>query len=257
MTALRTLTIAAATSVLTLLPSSVLAQEPAVAPDSVPAAARIIARYHEAVGAAALAAVQSIHSVGDLAIPAAGVTGTLEIWQGRPNRTTMVASVPGYGEVRTGHTGQNGWVLDPIEGARLLAGPEGAQADDDAHFDSHLRPSALVDSMRTVERTTLAGYDCYKVQTAWKTGRETSDCYSVETGLLVGSVRTHHASTGPAQALILYEEYREYGQIRLPSRITTQVNGIDQVITLRSVTFDSVPDSAFTPPASIRALTGS
>lgn len=256
MTPIRTTTIAIAVSTFTVLTAPVLAQEPAVATDSLPTAAEIIDRYHEAIGASELAAVQSIHSLGDLAIPVAGITGTIEIWQGRPNRTAMVVTVPGYGEVHTGHTGQNGWVLDPVEGARLLAGPEGAQADDDAHFESHLRPADLVDSMRTVERTNVAGYDCYEVRTAWKTGRVTNDCYSVDTGLLVGSNRTHHTTSGPAQALILYEEYREYGSIRMPSRITTQVNGVDQVITLRTVLLDSVPDSAFEPPASIRALTG-
>jgi hypothetical protein len=215
-----------------------------------------MARYHEAFGASAFANVQSLHSVGEFAIPSAGITGTLEIWQGRPNRTLLHASVPDYGDVRTGFTGENGWSTDPLEGPRILAGPEAAQAEDDAHFDSHLRMPELVDSMTMIERTTLSGYDCYKVRTVWKSGRETSDCFSVDTGLLVGSLRTHHASTGPADALILYEEYREFGDLRIPTRITTRVNGVDQVITLHSVTLNEVPDSAFDPPADVRALIG-
>lgn len=252
----------AARGVATLLACLGAAAAPAMAQDTtaaaatLPSAEQILTRYHEAVGAVAFANIQSLYSVGELAIPAAGITGTLEVWQARPNRTVMHASVPGYGDVLTGFTGDSGWSLDPLEGARMLAGPEAAQARDDAHFDSHLRTAELVDSMTAIERTTLSGYDCYKVRTIWKSGRETVDCFSAETGLLVGSLRTHQSSTGPAEALILYEEYRPFGDVRIPTRITTQVSGIDQVITLRVVTLDEVPDSAFELPPEIRALLG-
>lgn len=234
-----------------------MAQDTTAAQAPLPSAQQILTRYHEAIAAAAFADIQSLHSVGELAIPAAGITGTLEVWQGRPNRTVMHASVPGYGDVRTGFTGDSGWSLDPLQGARILAGAEAAQARDDAHFDSHLRTAELVDSMTTLERTTLSGYDCYKVRTIWKSGRETVDCFSAETGLLVGSLRTHQSSAGPAEALILYEEYRLFGDVRLPTRITTQVNGLDQIITLRAVTLDEVPDSTFQPPPQVRTLLGS
>jgi hypothetical protein len=208
------------------------------------------------MGAQTFAGIQSLHSSGDLAIPAAGISGTIEIWQGRPNRTLLHAAVPGYGDVRAGFTGENGWSVDPADGPRILAGPEADQAADDAHFDSHLRTPELVDSMRTVERTTLSGYECHAVRMFWKSGRITTDCFSVESGLLVGSMRTHHSATGPADALVLYEDYRDFGNIRLPTRITTQVNGVDQVIRLTSVTLNDVPDSAFEPPPAIRALLG-
>ncbi|HEX2167088.1 MAG TPA: hypothetical protein VHG09_07575 [Longimicrobiales bacterium] len=233
------------------------AAQTSVATDTpLPAASELLARYHEAMGAATFANIQSLHSVGELAIPTAGITGTLEIWQGRPNRTVMHASVPNYGDVRTGFTGETGWSVDPMSGARLLTGAEAKQAHDDAHFDSHLRTSELIDSMTTVERTTLSGYECYKVRVVWKTGRTTQDCFAVDTGLLVGSIRTHHAQTGPAEALIIYEEYQQFGDLRLPTRITTRVGGVDQVITLRSVTLNDVQDSAFQAPPEIRELIG-
>lgn len=255
----RAAVVAGAALMLAALPLA--AQVPIGQPDTasqhnLPSAEEITARYHQAIGVAAFAQIQSLHSVGELAIPAAGITGTLEVWQGRPNRTVMYAAVPNYGEVRTGFTGDTGWSVDPVEGARILSGLEAAQAADDAHFDSHLRTPELIASMTTVERTTLSGYDCYKVRTLWKTGRETSDCFSADTGLLVGSIRTHHSGSGPAQALILYEEYRQFGDLRVPTRITTRVGGVDQVISLHTVELDTVADSAFDPPAEIRALLG-
>jgi hypothetical protein len=220
-----------------------------------PSADQILARYHAAMGVAAFASVRSLHSVGELNIPAAGLIGRLEVWQARPNRTQISVSVPGFGDVHTGFTGAAGWAVDPVQGPRLMVGPEALQAQDDAHFDSHLRTSELVESITTIEHTTLAGHDCIKVRTVWKSARITNDCFSTETGLLVGSVRTHHdAGTGPADATILYEEYRQFGEVRLPTRITTRVNGRDQIITLRSVTLNAVPDSAFVLPDAVRAL---
>ena len=229
--------------------------EPA-AQESLPTAEQILSRYHLEMGAEKFAAIQSMHTTGELAIPAAGITGTLEIWQARPNRTLMYASVPNYGDVRTGFTGTAGWSHDPMEGPRVLNGSEAAQAGDDAHFDSHLRTAELVESVTTIERTTLGGHACYKVRTVWKTKRESDDCFSVETGLLVGSSRTHHSSTGPADALILYEEYRNFGNVRLPTRITTRVNGIDQVVTLSAVELNQVENSAFEPPPEVAKLLG-
>jgi hypothetical protein len=226
------------------------------AQDSLPPAADILARYHEAVGAPLFAAVQSLHSTGEISIPAAGITGRVEIWQGRPNRTLMHATVPGFGAVQTGFTGTSGWSIDPADGARVLTGPEAAQAEDDAHFESHLRTPELVSSMTTIERTTLGGHDCHKVRTLWKSGRETMDCYSTESGLLVGSLRTHQSSTGPADALIIYEDYRQFGGVRIPTRIITRVEDIEQIITLVDVTLNGVPDSAFDPPSPIRLLLG-
>lgn len=228
------------------------AQPPAQ--DSLPPADQLLARYHEEMGAEKFAAIQSIHATGQLSVPAAGITGTLEIWQARPDRTLMHAVVSNYGDVRTGFTGESGWSFDPVEGPRVLAGPEAAQAEDDAHFDSHLRTSELVASATTVERTTLGGYDCYKVRMVWKTGRESDDCFSVDTGLLVGSQRVHQSSAGPADALILYEEYRLFGDVRMPTRITTRVNGMDQVVTLEKLELNMVEDSAFDPPPEVAKL---
>lgn len=245
---------AAAALTLALVPAARAQESPSRAAEPLPAAAQIVARYHAEIGAAAFVNVRSLHSKGELAIPGAGMTGALEVWQARPNRTQIAVSVPGFGEVRTGFTGEDGWSIDPVDGPRLLAGPEAVQAADDASFDSHLRTPELVDSMTTVERTTLGGHACINVRSFWKSGRITTDCYSTQTGLLVGSLRTHHASSGPADALILYEEYRQFGDVRVPTRITTQVNGVAQIITLLSVTLNDAPDSAFEPPAGIRSL---
>ncbi|CAN5817756.1 hypothetical protein BH23GEM9_BH23GEM9_15510 [soil metagenome] len=220
-----------------------------------PDAKDLLARYREAIGGtAAMADKQSVHSVGEFSVPAAGLVAQFEAYSARPNRSATKVPIPGFGEFLRGFTGDVAWSVDPMEGPRLLQGPELAEARDEAAFESSLRPDELVESVTTVERTTLAGRECYKVRVAWKSGRETFDCFSPESGLLVGSMSKQHSAMGVVDAVALYDEYRDFGGVRMASRITVQILGNEQVVMLREVRFNEVPDSAFEPPTEIRAL---
>jgi hypothetical protein len=233
-----------------------LASAGTAAAQDLPSADAIVERYREAIGAAAYAQKQSMHTVGEFSLPAMGLTASIESFAARPNRSAAIVPIPGFGEFRRGHTGEHPWSVDPMEGARVLQGAEAQEANDEGYFDAMLRPAALVESMTTVERTTIAGRDCYKVKVVWKSGRENTDCYSPESGLLVASVRTQQSSMGEVEAVQLYDDYKAFSGVTLPTRMTVQIMGNEQVITVRDVTFDDVPDSAFTPPAEIRALIG-
>jgi hypothetical protein len=243
------------TSTAVILACTLLHVVPAGAQDAAPDARSIVARHQQAVGGLdAHAAVRSLHSTGELAIPSAGITGTLEVWQARPNRTAMRVDIPGWGTVSSGFTGVAGWTLSSTEGARLMTGAEALQAADDAHFDSLLRAPALVDSLVYLERTAIAGQTCDRVRVVWRSGRVSSDCFAVDSGLLVASSRSQLSGDAAADATVLYADYRAFGSIRIPTRITTIVSGIEQVVTLLTVSLDDVADDALTPPPAIRAL---
>jgi hypothetical protein len=241
--------VAALALIITATGTSLRAQE-------LPAAETLVERYREAIGASALGDKQSVHSVGEFSLPAMGLTAPFEAYSARPNRSAMKIPIPGFGEFRRGHTGEVAWAMDPMEGPRVLQGAEALEAGDEAQFESSLRPATLVEAMTTVERTTLAGRDCFKVKVVWKSGRETFDCYSPETGLLVGSMMKQRSAMGEIDAVALYDEYRDFGGVRMAARVTVQVMGNEQVVTVHEVHFDAVPDSAFEPPAEIRALIG-
>jgi hypothetical protein len=174
--------------------------------------------------------------------------------QARPNLMAMKVTISGLGEIRSGFDGENGWSLNPMEGPRLLTGPELVQIRDDAAFDSSLRDPSLVESMETIEKTQAAGRDCYKVRMTWKSGRETFDCFDAENGLLIATWQTAETAMGPIESTVIYSDYKEFGAIRLPSRTTQQVMGQEMVITVTTVDFSAVDASAFTPPAEIKAL---
>jgi len=226
------------------------------AAQDMPDAKTLLEKYHANINAAAWANVQSMHSTGEFSLPAQGLSATFEAMSARPSRTAVKVDIPGIGELRMGFFNGKGWTVSSFEGARLYEGAEQAQAADDAHFDSVLRTAELVTSMTTVERTRLAGTDCWKVKVVWKSGRETHDCYGVESGLLIGSMYRHESNAGTGDAVALYDDYREFGGVKLPTKITTQILGMEQIITLREVKLNEVADSALEPPPAIRTLMG-
>lgn len=222
-----------------------------------PAAADLIARYREAVGGAGvLDGRQSLRSTGQFSMPAAGLVADFEAHAARPNRTSMRVTIPGFGEIRSGYTGEVGWSMNPAEGPRLLQGGEAVQSADEADFESILRLPSSIASMTTVDRTSLAGRDCYRVRLVWVSGRETFDCYSPETGLLVGTMTTQETSLGTLDAVTLYDDYRDFDGVMMAGRVTIQVMGVEQVITVSEVQFDVAADEATAPPAEIQALIG-
>jgi hypothetical protein len=220
-----------------------------------PEASAVIARYQQAVGGKdALASFNSMHAVGEFSMPAQGLVASVEVSSARPNRSAMRINIAGFGEMRTGINGDVAWSMNPMEGPRLLQGEEKAQAAEEGMFDSGLRTESVIKSATTVERTRLAGQECLKVRLVWQSGRQSYDCYSESTGLLVGTVSTQQTAMGPVEAVTLYADYREVNGFRSPMRLTIQVMGIEQIITFREMTFNTVPDSAFDVPAEIRAL---
>jgi hypothetical protein len=207
-------------------------------------------------GTNALAPHQSMHTVGQFSMPAQGLTADFETFSARPNRSAMRVAIAGLGEIRSGFTGNVAWSLNPMEGPRIMEGRERDQSAEESVFESTLRLPTVIESAETVERTRIGGRECLKVKLVWKSGRETHDCYSEETGLLVGSLARQESSMGVLETVTLYEDYRKFGNVLMPARITLQVMGIEQVITINDVRFDAVSDDAFSPPAEIRALIG-
>jgi hypothetical protein len=235
--------------------AAALALPAAAGAQSLPEASAVIARYQQAVGGKdALANYNSMHTVGEVSMPAQGLVATLETFAARPGNAATRMTIAGFGEIRSGVNGEVAWSMNPMEGPRLLQGAEKTQNTEGSSFEVSLRPASLIKSATSVERTKLGGRDCLKVRVEWQSGRTSHDCYSEETGLLVGTLSTQQTNMGALETVSLLDDYRETGGILMPMRLTVQTMGMEQIITLREVKFNSVPESAFELPAEIRAL---
>ncbi len=108
--------------------------------------------------------------------------------------------------------------------------------------------------METEGRDEMNGEPCWKVRLAWKSGRTTHECYSIETGLLVGVTGTVTTVMGEFDYTTLVSEYRQFGDVRIATRVVQQSLGQEQVVTTDAVKFGKLDPSVFEPPPEIQAL---
>jgi hypothetical protein len=243
-----------------LLSASLYAQAPAVKPAApaanapLPEARTIVERHIKAIGGReAILAHKSMHASGTLSIPSSGITGPVDIYGAAPDRVLVRASVAGIGEIVDAYNGTHAWSINPMTGPTLKAGKELEQTKLDADFYSELRDPKRY-TMKTVEKTTFDGRDCYKVSMKRTDGSEDFDFYDVATGLRAGSINTRETQMGTMTVSNVETNYKKFGTLTQATTLTQKVMGVEQRITLETVEYDKVDASVFEPPATIKAL---
>jgi hypothetical protein len=229
---------------------------PAEAAAALPSARSVLDRHVQAIGGReAILSHTSSHATGTMSVPAAGITGTLEVFAAaRPNRVIVKIVLGGVGEVMEGFDGVTAWSLSPMTGAMVL---QGKQLDDrkfDSEFHSELHDSARYTSMKTLEKTPFEGRPCYKVSLTRPDGREDIEFYDVETGLKAGSINTRETPMGSITTTSVETDYRKFGNVLQATTLRQSAMGIQQVFTVSTLEYDKVEPSVFEPPAQIKAL---
>ena len=242
----------AAAATLTIL---AIAPVAAQAPAALPAAKDLIAKFVAATNSAAVMAKhQSVRTKGRFELPAAGVSGDLEISQARPNKTVMRINVSSIGQIEQGFDGTTAWSINPMQGPRLMTGRELDAVREESSFGASSRQGPNVASATTIEKTEMNGESCYKVKMVWKSGRETFDCYSAASGLLIASMGKQESPMGTIEVTNLISDYKDFGGQKIATRLTQQVMGNEQVLIINTVDYDAAEPTAFDMPAAIKAL---
>ena len=222
-----------------------------------PAPREIINRFIKAFGGRdALVKHTSMHSTGNFEIASMGMRGQMESFSAKPNRALIKVSFPGIGEMRQGFDGEVGWAIDPASGPTVLEGKQLAERRQDSDFQNMLHDPAKFSAMETVERVPFEGKDAYKVKLTRTSGEVYHEFFDVESGLLVGSIVARETAMGRIEATSVMSDYKRFGDILLPTRITQKGAVGEIVITINSVEFDQVDPSIFELPAEIKALAG-
>jgi hypothetical protein len=224
-------------------------------PAELPSARSIIDRHVQAVGGRkAVLGHSSLHAIGTMTVVGSGITGPLHVYGAKPNKSLVKIGLGGIGELLEGFDGTTGWTLNPVTGPMLAQGKELEEKRFDADFYSDLHEPGRYVSMTTVEKTTFEGRPCYKVSLVKKGGGEDFDYYDVETGLKAGATGTRESPMGPLSVTQAHSDYKKFGDMLVPTTMKQSAMGVQQVLTITSVEFDSVPPSMFEPPAQIKAL---
>ena len=220
-----------------------------------PSGSSVLERYLTAIGGRdALVSHRSVHASGTLTMPAAGLTGTLDIYAAAPNRTLLRVSFPGVGEVFEGFDGTHAWTLSAMSGPMLLEGKALEEKKFDSEFNSELRSDSRYQSVTTLEEVDFEGRRCYKVRLARKTGGEDIEFYDVVTGLRAGRIATRETLLGPVTSTMVLTDYKRVGNLVQPTTLRTQGGGVVQVIRISWTEYDRVPASIFELPPPIVAL---
>lgn len=228
----------------------------AQAASPLPPAKELIARYVTAIGGRdALLKHTTVRSTGSFEMAAAGLKGELTMVQSKDGKQAMTISIPGMGELAGGYDGTIGWSMNPMQGPRILEGKELAQLQEEAGFLTMLRESPGLKSAETVEQTTLGGEACYKVKLTYASGRVSYDCYSIATGLLVGTVAVQESNMGQMELTTAMSDWKEFGGVKMPTKMRQSAMGQEQVMTITSVEFDGADHArAFELPAAVKAI---
>jgi hypothetical protein len=223
---------------------------------SVTADARAIVARHVAAlgGGAAFAGLTSMRASGALAMPAQGITGTVEILAARPNKTLLKAQIAGIGTLESGFDGERGWTIDPITGPMLLTGKQLDQARFDAVFDGPFHDLSRYTSLTSAGIEMFDGRKAHRVDTVNVAGDASKEYFDAATGLHAGSVATRETAMGPIEVTSYVRDYRETGKVLQAHQLVQKMMGVEQVITLDRFEFNTVPPDAFVMPPAVKAL---
>jgi hypothetical protein len=242
-------------------PPKVGAQPPApksheARPAQLPSARAVLDKHLNAIGGRqAVLSHKSTHTTGTLSMPAAGVTGAVDIYgAAKPNRTLLKVTLGGVGEVLEGFDGTHGWSISPMTGPMLLEGKQLEEKRFDSEFHSELRTEDRYVSLTTLEQVDFEGRACYKIRLVRKTGGEDIEFYDVASGLKAGSITTRETQMGTVTGTTIETDYKKFGNLLQPTTVRSQVGGLQQVITITAVDYDNVPASIFELPPGIKAL---
>ena len=225
--------------------------------NGLPAASAIIDRYIAAVGGRdAIAKRTSMSSTGSFEVPAAGLRGQMRAYSAAPNKSTVVISLPGMGEVKNGFDGTVGWSIDPAQGPSILQGKQLEERRMDSDFYSVLHDPASFKSMTTDSLTVFEGKKAYLVRLVRPSGDETLEFFDVETGLLIGNRVTRDSPMGSIGVTTILADYKDFGSgLKVPSRVTQRMmSGQELSFSIDSLELDKVDPAMFELPPEIKAL---
>ena len=221
-----------------------------------PAAEKVIAKYIKAIGGKkAYLAYDSRTLTGTMSMPAAGISGGLELLAASPNRVLARIEIEGLGTIREGFDGEVGWSIDPMSGPQVKKGKQLAQAKDQALYEAGLFPASIYETREVVGQVEFNGKQAWRVRLVSANGNESFAFFDVDSGLQLGAESVQETPMGSIPVTSTFSDYKEFDGVLIPTRLEQDLGPAGkQILEFSSVTGGGVDPSVFALPAEIKAL---
>jgi hypothetical protein len=197
-------------------------------------------------------ALKSMHVQG--ALDVAGANGDVDIYQARPNKQLVKVTINGMVVQQRGCDGKAAWEVNVMTGASVKTGKDLEEALEEANFDRDLNDPTTYKTATVVARERFEGAECYKVKVERPSGKPVIKYFDTKTGLQVGTEAKVKSAAGEFDVSIILGDFKTFGKLKLPTKVTQRAAGQEVVITVKAVTFDDVDDKTFEPPAEVKDL---
>jgi hypothetical protein len=190
-------------------PATAPAATPApAAEENLPAAKDIYEKYLAAIGGKdKLKAITSRQMVMTVEIPAAGMKGTVSMFQIPPAKAYSETDLAGMGKFMQGSDGEIAWDSNPMSGARILSGKERETFMRGMRFDSEWNYEGQYKEMKTIKTETVGDKTAYVVEMISNEGNKETRLFDKETGLLLASRATATTQMGEMKTTVDKAEF--------------------------------------------------
>jgi hypothetical protein len=237
---------------LTIAPTA-SAQTTSSSESRLPTAAELSDRCAKASGGAAWSRLSTMVLTGTMDIPAAHITGKVELYAKAPNRALRIVTIADRQYVmKNGYDGQVGWELGPPKGLRRLVAADLEQARQEAIFDSDVRLKELFPDMQVVGKAKVGDRDAYVALMRTRPSAKASKYYfDAQTGLRIAEESENPAPNGQLEkTMTYYEDYRAVGGVQIPFRIRFASASVNFTITIENARANvAIGDAMFAMPA--------
>jgi carboxyl-terminal processing protease len=188
-----------------------------------PSADEVIEHYLAAIGGrSALEKLNSRISRGSVELQSMGLTGTAEIYEQAPDKSTMIINVDGLGTIQQTYDGTIAWLQDPLDGYIRFAPPTAAAIRNNALFQRELRFKEIHSGLKVVGKDKVDNHEVFVLSSTSSFGEQWY--FDVKTGLLLRKGNTY------------YEDYRDIDGVKLPFKVTDNASyGFGVVVRLDEI----------------------
>jgi hypothetical protein len=222
-----------------------------------PTGESLLDKYVEVTGGKkAYAARKTEIAHGTVEYAAMGIKGKMTRWASDAGEYRLTMEIPGIGKMDAGVTKGVAWERSDLLGPRVKDGQERSEAVREAKLNSNALWRELYKSVETTGEETVNGEPCYKLTLIPTDGEPETMFLSKKTGLALKMAVTANTQLGALTAEILFDDYKTFGGILTPAKITEKTAGQEITITVDSVEVNpEIPASQFAMPADVVALT--